>query len=127
MLAKIGPLHLRDRISSREVSRRAGLSRNTVRSWLRRPEVAEPKCPPRKPARKLDGRTEVLRVWLRSDSHRARRERGTAMALYGAMLAQGYAGGYGRVLGEGHRREEPPGSAAPHLARSHRGAPGKPG
>jgi transposase len=36
MLAKIRRMHLRDRMSLREVSRRTGLSRNTVRSWLRR-------------------------------------------------------------------------------------------
>lgn len=49
-----------------------------MRSWLRRPEVVEPKYPPRKSAIKLDGWTEVLRTWLRSDSHRAKRERRTA-------------------------------------------------
>jgi len=97
MLAKIRRMHLRDRMSLREVSRRTGLSRNTVRSWLRRPEVVEPKYPPRKNASKLDGWTEVLRTWLRSDSHRVKRERRTAMALYQAIRAQGYAGGYGRV------------------------------
>jgi len=97
ILAKIRRMHLRDRMSLREVSRRTGLSRNTVRSWLRRPEVVEPKYPPRKSASKLDGWTEVLRTWLRSDSHRAKRERRTAIALFQAIRSQGYAGGYGRV------------------------------
>jgi len=97
MLAKIRRMHFRDRMSLREVSRRTGLSRNTVRSWLRRPEVVEPKYPPRKSASKLEGWTEVLRTWLRSDGHRAKRERRTAMALFQAIRAQGYGGGYGRV------------------------------
>ncbi len=97
MLAKIRRMHLRDGMSLREVSRRTGLSRNTVRSWLRRPEVVEPKYPPRKAASKLDGWAEVLRTWLRSDSHRVKRERRTAIALFQAIRAQGYAGGYGRV------------------------------
>ena len=75
MLAKIRRMHFRDRMSLREVSRRTGLSRNTVRSWLRRPEIVEPKYPPRKSAGKLEGWTEVLRTWLRSDSRRAKRAR----------------------------------------------------
>ncbi|MBU18140.1 MAG: hypothetical protein CL725_10640, partial [Chloroflexi bacterium] len=42
MLAKIRRMHLRDRLSMREVSRRTGLSRNTVRQWLRQEGVTEP-------------------------------------------------------------------------------------
>jgi transposase len=97
MLAKIRRMHLRDGMSLREVSKRTGLSRNTVRSWMRRPQVVEPMYPPRKAASKLDGWTEVLQTWLRTDSHRARRERRTAKVLFQAIRAQGYVGGYGRV------------------------------
>jgi transposase-like protein len=42
MLAKIRRMHFRDRMSVREVARRTGLSRNTVRSWLRQRDVVEP-------------------------------------------------------------------------------------
>lgn len=97
MLAKIRRMHLRDGMSLREVSKRTGLSRNTVRSWMRRPQVVEPVYPPRKTASKLDGWTEVLQTWLRTDSHRGKRERRTAKGLFQAIRAQGYAGGYGRV------------------------------
>lgn len=97
MLAKIRRMHLRDGMSLREVSKRTGLSRNTVRSWMRRPQVVEPMYPPRKAVSKLDGWTEVLQTWLRSDGHRARRERRTARALFQAIRVQGYGGGYGRV------------------------------
>ncbi len=97
MLAKIRRMHLRDGMSLREVSKRTGLSRNTVRSWMRRPQVVEPMYPPRKAVSKLDGWTEVLLTWLRTDSHRARRERRTAKVLFQAIRAQGYDGGYGRV------------------------------
>ena len=97
MLAKIRRMHLRDGMSLREVSRRTGLSRNTVRSWMRRPQVVEPVYPVRKAVSKLDGWTEVLEAWLRTDSHRARRERRTAKGLFQAIRVQGYAGGYGRV------------------------------
>jgi len=97
MLAKIRRMHLRDGMSLREVSKRTGLSRNTVRSWMRRPQVVEPMYPARKTASKLDGWTEVLQTWLRTDSHRGKRERRTAKGLFQAVRAQGYAGGYGRV------------------------------
>lgn len=97
MLAKIRRMHFRDGMSLREVARRTGLSRNTVRGWLRRPKVVEPKYPARKGASKLDGWTELLATWLKTDSHRARRERRTATVLFAAIRALGYDGGYGRV------------------------------
>lgn len=97
MLAKIRRMHFRDGMSLREVARRTGLSRNTVRGWLRRPKVVEPKYPARRGASKLDGWAELLATWLKTDSHRAKRERRTAMALFAAIRALGYDGGYGRV------------------------------
>ena len=39
MLAKIRRMHLRDGLSIREVSRRTGLSKNTVKRWLRQEGV----------------------------------------------------------------------------------------
>ena len=39
MLAKIRRMHLRDGKSIREISRVTGLSRNTVRGWLRQQDV----------------------------------------------------------------------------------------
>lgn len=43
MLAKIRQMQLRDGLSIREVSQRTGLSRNTVRQWLRQEGVTKPK------------------------------------------------------------------------------------
>ncbi len=60
MLPKIRRMRLRDGTTLREVAKRTGLSRNTVRSWLRWPEVVEPKCPPHKSARKRDAWAKVL-------------------------------------------------------------------
>jgi DNA-binding transcriptional regulator YiaG len=54
MLAEIRRMHLRDGLSIREVSRRMGLSRNTVRKWLRQEGVTEPKYPKRAQFRALD-------------------------------------------------------------------------
>jgi len=44
MLAKIRRMHFRKVMSLREVSRRTGLSRNTVRVLATPAEVVEPKC-----------------------------------------------------------------------------------
>ncbi len=47
MLAKIRRMHFRDAMSLREVARRTGLSRNTVRNWLRQSDLTEPTYPVR--------------------------------------------------------------------------------
>ena len=60
MLAKIRRMHFRDGMSLREVARRTGLSRNTVRGWLRRPEVVEPKFALRRPVSKIDEWADLL-------------------------------------------------------------------
>ena len=43
MLGRIRRMYMRDKVSLHEIAKRTGLSRNTVRSWLRKPEeVKEP-------------------------------------------------------------------------------------
>jgi len=97
MLAKIRRMHFRDGMSLREVSRRTGLSRNTVRGWLRRPEVVEPKFQARRTVSVVDEWADLLGTWLRTDSHRGKRERRTAKAMFEAIRALGFRGSYGRV------------------------------
>ena len=97
MLAKIRRLHLREGLPLREVARRTGLSRNTIRRWLRRGEKAEPRYPERTRASVLDSWAEQLTEWLAADRGRPRRERRTAKFMYLAIQAQGYPGSYGRV------------------------------
>ncbi len=96
MLAKIRRMHFRDGMSVREVSRRTGLSRNTVRRWLRQCAV-EPAYPARKRPCIINAYREQSEVWLRTDSHRHRRDRRTAKVLFHQLQAQGFPGGYGRV------------------------------
>lgn len=97
MLAKIRRMHLRDRLSIREVARRTGLSRNTVREWLRKPQVVEPVYAKREIVTKLDPYREVLAGWLKANRHRGKRERRTVLSMYQELVALGYRGGYGRV------------------------------
>ncbi|NMM27384.1 MAG: hypothetical protein HHJ12_08880 [Glaciimonas sp.] len=42
MLGKIRRIHLRENLSLREITKRTGLSRNTMRRWLRTPEEVAP-------------------------------------------------------------------------------------
>ena len=97
MLAKIRRMHLRDHVPLREIAKRTGLSRNTIRSWLRRPDMTEPKYPDREVKTILDPWIETLATWLLADARRPKRDRRTAKFMFQALQAQGYTGGYGRV------------------------------
>ncbi len=97
MLAKIRRMHLRDQVPLREIAKRTGLSRNTIRSWLRRPEMAEPKYPDRVVKTVIDPWVETLSTWLATDAKRSSRDRRTAKFMFQALQAQGHTGGYGRV------------------------------
>ena len=97
MLAKIRRMHIREGLSLREIAKQTGLSRNTVRQWLRKADIVEPKYPERAGKSIVDPWGEQLKQWLQTDSHRAKRERRTVLVLFKAIQAQGYKGGYGRV------------------------------
>jgi len=97
MLAKIRRMHIRDHIPVRQIARQTGLSRNTIRNWLRQTEVIEPAFHKRPKRSIVDPWSDQLRQWLQADSHRLKRERRTALALHKAIQAQGYPGSYNRV------------------------------
>ena len=96
-LAKIRRLYFRDKLSIREISRKTGMSRNTVRNWLREPDMIEPKYPVRVVATKLDAYADTLRQWLKADSGRGKRERRTKGQMWQALCELGYQGSYARV------------------------------
>jgi transposase len=97
MLAKIRRMYFRDKVPLREIARQTGLSRNTLRHWLRQSEMREPAYPRRTAPSILDPYKEQLATWLRTDSHRPKRDRRTAKVLFHLLQAQGYPGGYARV------------------------------
>jgi transposase len=97
MLAKIRRMRFREHLSIREIARKTGLARNTVREWLRQPEAIEPAYPKREVVTKLDAYAETLSSWLKTNQHRGKRERRTIHAMYQELTAMGYRGGYGRV------------------------------
>mgnify|MGYP000665051897 CR=1 FL=1 len=105
-LAKIRRMHLRDGLPIKEIERRTGLARNTIKVWLHKGEMVQPKYPQRVVVSKLDGFTEMLATWLKADQHRGKRDRRTIKALYEALAEQGVTGltvtevkGFGRQKG----------------------------
>jgi transposase len=96
-LGKIRRMFLRDGMSFSEIARRTGLSRNTVKRWLKVPEGTQPgyRRPPT--PTKLTPFEAYLRQALKTDAHRLKRERRTALALLGELRGQGYDGGYTAV------------------------------
>lgn len=88
--------HLRDGMPIREIARRTGLSRNTVRKYLASREL-EPAYPQRKSPSKLDDYEETLTNWLFRESRRHRKQRRTVKRLYRDLLELGYTGSYDRV------------------------------
>ena len=73
-----------------------GVSRNTVRKYLRS-DVIEPKFQvPDRPS-KLDPYAEKLSGWLRREAGRPRKQRRTVKQLCGDLVSLGYDGSYNRV------------------------------
>jgi len=86
----------RNHVPIREISRRTGVSRNTIRKYLRS-EVIEPKFrAPDRPS-KLDPYAEKLAAWLRREAGRPRKQRRKVKQLYGDLVRLGYDGSYNRV------------------------------
>jgi len=97
MLGKIRRLYYREGLTVSEISRRTSLSRNTIKRWLRMPEVAVPKYRRREVPTKLLPFVEALKGMLEADSHRPKAQRRTARALQVELVSRGYAGGYTRL------------------------------
>jgi len=96
LLSVIRRWALRDRVSIRAISRRTGLSRNTVRKYLRSGAV-EPKFKaPDRPS-KLDRFADKLSHWLKVEAGKARKQKRTVKHLHADLVALGYEGSYGRV------------------------------
>jgi transposase len=88
--------HKREHVPIREISRRLGVSRNTIRKYLRS-ELVEPTFQiPDRPS-KVDPYAEKLLAWLRREENRPRKQRRTIKQLYGDLVSLGYDGSYNRV------------------------------
>ena len=96
LLSIIRRWHLREEIPIREIERRTGLSRNTIRKYLRSGAV-EPKFKvPDRPSN-LDPIADRLEAWLRVEAGKSRKQRRTARQMHNDLVKLGYRGSYGRV------------------------------
>nr|WP_295785814.1 IS21 family transposase [Rhodoferax sp.] len=98
MLGRIRRMYVRDKLSLHEITKRTGMSRNTVRRWLRTAE--EVKIPVYTRAAgfsKLSAFLEELEQALKADALRPKQSRRTGRALFAQIKASGYAGCYTRV------------------------------
>jgi transposase len=97
MYGKLRRMYLRDKLSLHEIARRTGLSRNTVKKWIKKEDVKPPKYRRLVEAHKLTPFHKRLEQALQTDAHRPKRDRRTGRMLYEEVKASGYEGGYSRV------------------------------
>ena len=135
LLSVIRRWHFRQHIPIREIERRTGLSRNTIRKYLRT-DTVEPKFKiPVRPS-KLDPFAEKLSAWLRIEAGKSRKQKRTAKQMHADLVALGYEGSYGRVATfvrgwkadrqrDAHPRQRPPDRSAPRAPPDTRPKPAR--
>ncbi|MCE7903950.1 MAG: IS21 family transposase [Gammaproteobacteria bacterium PRO9] len=96
LLSVIRRWRLRDGMGIREIARRTGLSRPTIRKYLRSGDVS-PKYPKRVVQSKLSPFEATLSSWLQRESGRGRKHRRNLRQLYLDLVELGYRGSYDRV------------------------------
>ena len=97
LFGKIRRMYFRDGLSISEIARRTSLSRNTLRRWVTAEAGIEPKYQRGPQEKKLTPFEEVLVSWLETDRHRPKKERRTALALFGELQKLGFTGSDPRV------------------------------
>ena len=97
-LGIIRRLFYRKALSLSEIERRTGLTRKTVRRWINVAEGTAPKYPPRAAGSiKIAPFEAQLTHALEVDARRPKRERRTALKLFGELQAVGFDGAYSRA------------------------------
>ena len=96
LLSVIRRWHGRDKLPIREITRRTGLSRNTIRKYLANGDVS-PTYPARKSANKLDPYAETLASRLKHEAKRSRKRRRNLKQLHRDLVALGFDRSYDRV------------------------------
>jgi transposase len=87
---------LRDKMPIREIARRTGLSRNTVKKYLREGAVEPQFKTPKRPS-KLDPYADRLSAWLLIQTRKLRKKRRTVKQMHADLVKLGYDGSYERV------------------------------
>ena len=96
ILSSIRRWYFRDKLSLREIARRTGFSRNTVRRYLRG-EISEPLYPKRQTPSKLDAFADKLAQWLSDAVRTARKQRRSLKQMHADLCVLGFDGSYDAV------------------------------
>ena len=96
LLNIIRRMALREKQSIREISRRTGLSRNTIAKYLSAGTIEPTFMVPERPS-KLDPYADKLAGWLKTEAGRSRTQRRTLKQLHADLVVLGFTGSYGRV------------------------------
>ena len=96
LLSVIRRWHLREGLAIREIVRRTGLSRNTIRKYLKNGGI-EPKYAGRQSRSKLDAFEDKLALWLATETKKSRKQRRNLRQMHSDLVVLGYRGSYDRV------------------------------
>ncbi|GGC87311.1 helix-turn-helix domain-containing protein [Undibacterium terreum] len=96
LLGIIRHWHLRDQVPLREIAKRLGISRNTVRRYLRS-EITEPVYAERQSASAIDAYAFQLSGWLKTEAAKFRKQRRSLKQLREELINLGFKGSYDRV------------------------------
>ena len=96
LLSVIRRWHFREHLSIRDICRRTGLSRNTIRKYLRSDTVEPTFKVPDRPS-KLDPFADRLSAWLKTEANKPRKQKRTVLQLHADLVSLGYGGSYNRV------------------------------
>jgi len=96
LLGIIRRWHIRDQVPLREIARRLGISRNTVRRYLRS-ETTEPSYADRRSPSAIDKYAFQLSGLLKTEAAKSRKQRRTLKQLHEELKELGFEGSYDRV------------------------------
>ena len=96
-LGRIRRWYYRDGLTLSEIARKSGYTRNTVKRWLRAAEGVEPRYRRQREDLKIAPFAAQLTKKLETDARRPKRDRRTALKLFGELKVAGFDGDYSRV------------------------------
>ena len=96
LLNVIRRLALREKLPIREIARRNGLSRNTIKKYLKAGTI-EPKFSVPERASKLDPFADKLAGWLKAEASKSRKQRRPLTHLHADLVTLGFTGSYNRI------------------------------
>jgi len=96
LLNIIRRMALRQKLPLREIARRTGMSRNTIKKYLNAGTI-EPQFATPERQSKLDPFAEKLAAWLKTESAKSRKQRRTLKQMHADLVVLGFDGSYNRV------------------------------